>query len=76
MKSIVPTKLQRQIVDIVSSVKYPFQIRNYSNTSGRCVTYWVSGQRLPRDIVTIEDVLDALGYELLIRPKGADDEDN
>ncbi len=74
MKSIVPTKLQRQIIDIVSSVKHPFQIGNYSNTSGRCVTYWVSGQRLPRDIVTIEDVLDTLGYELLIRPKGENNE--
>ena len=74
MKSVAPTKLQKQIIGIVSSVDRPSKIGAYSNTTGRCIRYWVSGERVPRDIATIEDVLDSMGYELIIRRKGASDE--
>jgi len=60
------TKIQKQIVEIVSSVPHPWRMGNYTNTSNRCITYWVSGQRIPSNIATIEDVLDAYGYELKI----------
>lgn len=63
------TKLQKQIVDLVSDIKNPYNLAEYSDFSGRCITYWRSGQRAPRDLVTIENVLDALGYELVIRRK-------
>ena len=74
MKSVVPTKLQKQIIAIVSSVDRPSRFSAYSNTTARCINYWVSGERLPRDIATIEDVLESMGYEIVIRRKGASDE--
>ena len=73
MKSAKPTILQKQIVEIISSVKHPSTIAKFSNTTGRCINYWVSGERLPRDIVTIEDVLKAMGYELIIKQTGEPD---
>lgn len=69
------TKIQKQVIDIVSNVPHPYRVANYTNTSGRAITYWVSGQRVPRDITTIEDVLDACGYELKIVRKDASRED-
>ncbi len=69
MKTTVPTKLQKQIIDIVSAVNHPSRFSLHSNTTARCINYWVSGERLPRDIITIEDVMDAFGYEIVIRRK-------
>ena len=69
MKSATPTKLQKQIIDIITSADSPWRMGQHINTSGRCISYWASGQRIPRDIATIEDVLDAYGYELRIERK-------
>ena len=38
--------------------------------TGRAVSYWEQGQRVPRDIKVIERVLTNLGYEILIKKKG------
>lgn len=38
--------------------------------TGRTVSYWEKGQRIPRDIEVIERVLNNLGYEILIKKKG------
>ena len=66
MKTGEPTKLQKQIIDIVAMAENPWGMGRNINTSGRCISYWASGQIIPRDIATIEDVLSAYGYELQI----------
>lgn len=38
--------------------------------TGRAVSYWEQGQRIPRDIEVIERVLNNLGYEITIKEKG------
>lgn len=37
--------------------------------TGRAVSYWEQGQRIPRDIEVIERVLNSLGYEMVIKKK-------
>ena len=35
--------------------------------TGRAVSYWEQGQRIPRDIEVIERVLNNPGYEILLK---------
>lgn len=65
-KSTELTELQKQIVNIVSKIDKPYSLFKGKRVTGRCVTYWQSGQRQPREITSIEDALEACGYELKI----------
>lgn len=69
------TKIQQDIVKIISeSKKKPFAIAKESGCSGRALTYWLKGERVPRDIEVIDRVLNALGYKLILAKRGDTDE--
>lgn len=64
------TKTQKEVVRIVSSTWARLHDVAYAaGCSERALTYWIDGKRVPRDIETIESVLDILGYEIVIKPK-------
>lgn len=64
------TKTQKEIVRLVSSTWARLHDVAYAaECSERTLAYWIDGKRIPRDIETIENVLDALGYEIVIKQK-------
>ena len=64
------TKVQKEVVRIVSSTWAKLHDIAYAaGCSERTLAYWIDGKRVPRDLETVENVLNALGYELVIRGK-------
>lgn len=69
------TSLQKQIIDILSKVEHPYKYFKGLNVTSRCITYWINGQRLPTDIATIQEALNAVGYEVIVRKKAESNND-
>ena len=74
-KSTDLTELQKQIIKIVSKAEKPYSFFKDKGITARCITYWKSGQRQPKEITVIEVALEACGYELKIVRKPEPQED-
>ena len=61
------TELQLQIIDILSKVEHPHTRFKDTGVTGKCITNWTSGVRPPTDIVSIQEALKVVGYEILVR---------
>lgn len=64
------SKLQQDIVVLLKNhlcQQTYSAIAKESGCSGRILSYWSKGERIPRDIEVIERVLIALGYTLVIQ---------
>ena len=61
------TELQIHIIDILSKVEHPHTFFKDAGVTGECITNWTSGARAPTDIVSIQDALKAVGYEVFVR---------
>lgn len=69
------TDLQKQIIEILSKVEHPHTHFKHTDVTGRCIAYWISGQRQPKDITAIQEALQAVGYEMVIRKKAETNDD-
>ncbi|MBQ1293088.1 MAG: hypothetical protein IIY21_03560 [Clostridiales bacterium] len=64
------TKLQKVVIHLLSnSWERLDNIAKKAGCSQRALEYWLDGKRVPRDVEIIEHVIDALGYEIAVRPK-------
>ncbi len=64
------SEIQNQFIDIVRAACKGRTYRSVAlgaGITGRAISYWLDGDRVPRDIEVMEMVLASLGYRLVIQ---------
>ena len=62
------TKIQEQVLKLLEDTEKDLRdIAAEARCTERALQFWLEGKRVPRDIATIENVVRAMGYELVIQ---------
>ena len=52
---VMASKIQQEFIEAVKAYEgTPYGLAKKSGCSGRIITYWIKGERIPRDIEVIE----------------------